>query len=145
MAQQQHYPATRYAPEPPVDLTAKAERERLSPSALKAFFNITAKWQVRDEDARRLLGGVSNGPFYEMKRDPAKLLDADRLTRISLLIGIFKALNILYSEKLADAWPALPNANRIFAGATPLEYMARGGLAAMTTVRRLLDARRGGM
>jgi hypothetical protein len=145
MPQPQHYPDTRYAPAPLVDLTAKAERERLSPSAIKAFFNIMAKWQVRDEDARRLLGGVSNGPFYEMKRDPDKVLDADRLTRISLLIGIFKALNILYSEKLADAWPGLPNANRIFAGATPLDYMERGGLAAITTVRRLLDARRGAM
>jgi len=145
MPRPQHYPETRYGPSPLVDLTAKAERERLSPSAIKAFFNIMAKWQVRDEDARRLLGGVSNGPFYEMKRDPDKVLDADRLTRISLLVGIFKALNILYSEKLADAWTGLPNTNRIFAGATPLDYMARGGLAAMTTVRRLLDARRGGM
>src|SRR5258707_312406 len=99
MPQPQHYPETRYAPSPLVDLTAKAERERLSPSAIKAFFNIMAKWRVRDEDARRLLGGVSNGPFYEMKRDPNKVLDADRLTRISLLVGIFKALNILYSEK----------------------------------------------
>ena len=145
MPQSQQYPDTRYAPAPLVDLTAKAERERLSRSATRAFFNIMATWEARDEDARRLLGGVSNGPFYEMKRDPDKVLDADRLTRISLLVGIFKALNILYSEKLADAWPGLPNANRIFAGATPLDYMARGGLAAMTNVRRLLDARRGGM
>jgi len=145
MTQRQHYPATRYAPAPLVDLSAKSERERLSRSAIKAFFNIMEKWQVRDEDARRLLGGVSNGPFYEMKRDPDKVLDADRLTRISLLVGIFKALNILYSEKLADAWPGLPNANRIFGGATPLDYMARGGVAAMTNVRRLVDARRGGM
>ena len=145
MPQPQQYPDTRYAPAPLVDLTAKAERERLSRSAIRAFFNIMARWEVRDEDARRLLGGVSNGPFYEMKRDPDKVLDADRLTRISLLVGIFKALNILYSERLADAWPGLSNANRIFAGATPVDYMARGGVAAMASVRRLLDARRGGM
>jgi hypothetical protein len=144
MAVPQHYPAGRYAPSPLVDLATKAERERLSPSALKAFFNIMGKWQVRDEDARLLLGGVSNGPFYEMKRDPDKVLDADKLTRISYLVGIFKALNILYSEKLADAWIQLPNANRIFGGQTPLAYMIRGGISAMEIVRRLLDARRGG-
>jgi len=144
MALPRHYPATRYAPSPLVDLSLKAERERLSRSALKAFFSIMATWAVRDEDARRLLGGVSNGPFYEMKKDPDRILDADALTRVSYLIGIFKALNILYSEKLADAWVQLPNANRIFGGQTPLAYMMRGGISAMEIVRRLLDARRGG-
>ena len=138
------YPVTRFEPSPLVDLSGKTERERLSPSAIKAFFNIMAKWKVRDEDARLLLGGVSNGPFYEMKRDPDKVLDADRLTRVSYLVGIFKALNILYSEKLADAWVQLPNANRIFGGQSPVAYMIRGGIGAMEVVRRLLDARRGG-
>jgi hypothetical protein len=144
MAFPQHYPTSRYAPSPLVDLSSKAERERLSRSALKAFFNIMEKWQVRDEDARLLLGGISNGPFYEMKKDPDKVLDADKLTRVSYLVGIFKALNILYSEKLADRWVQLPNTNRIFGGQTPLALMIRGGISAMETVRRLLDARRGG-
>lgn len=144
MAVPQHYPATRYAPSPLVDLSSKAERARLSRSALKAFFNIMDKWRVRDEDARALLGGISNGPFYEMKRDPNKVLDADKLSRVSFLVGIFKALNILYSEKLADDWVQLPNANRIFGGETPLAFMIRGGIGGMETVRRLLDARRGG-
>ena len=97
------YPATRYEPSPLVDLSAKAERQRLSPSAIKAFLNIMEKWNVRDEDARALLGGISNGRFYEMKKQPERTLDADTLTRISYLVGIFKALNILYSEALADA------------------------------------------
>jgi hypothetical protein len=60
------HPATRYDPSPVIDLASKAERERLSPSALKAFFNIVARWSVRDEDARQLLGGVSNGAYYAM-------------------------------------------------------------------------------
>jgi hypothetical protein len=138
------YPASRHLPGAPVDLTDRATRERLSGPGLKAFFNIMARWQVRDQDARVLLGGVTNGPYYQMKRDPNRLLDADRLTRVSLLIGIFKALHILYSEKLADRWVQLPNSNRIFGGATPLDYMMRGGLPAIHTVRRLLDARRAG-
>jgi hypothetical protein len=145
MAQpEQHYPATRYDPSPLVDLTAKAERARLSPSAVRAFFNIMERWSVRDEDARALLGGMTNGPFYELKKHRDRVLDADRLTRISYLVGIFKALNILYSEALADAWVSLPNANRLFGGGSPLDFMCRGGLPAMQAVRRLLDARRGG-
>ena len=138
-----HYPASRYEPSPLPDLAAKAERERLSPSALKAFFNIMAVWKARDDDARALLGGISNGPYYELKKKPRKL-DADTLTRVSYLIGIFKALNILYPTELADAWVQLPNTNRIFRGATPLDFMIKGGLPALQTVRRLLDARRGG-
>jgi Protein of unknown function (DUF2384) len=145
MAAAPAYPETRYEPSPLVDLSAKAERERLSPSAIKAFLNIMDKWGVRDEDARALLGGVSNGQYYEMKKKPERRLGADTLTRISYLIGIFKALNILYSEPLADAWVQRPNRNRIFGGETPLVYMMRGGLTAMQLVRRLLDARRGGV
>jgi hypothetical protein len=45
---------------------------------------------------------------------------------------------------VADEWVHLPNRNPIFAGDTPLAYMIRGGLPAMQTVRRLLDARRAG-
>jgi hypothetical protein len=140
------YPTTRYEPSPLVDLTSAAARERLSPAALKAFFNITEHWKVRDEDARALLGGVTNGPYYEMKKQPAgRVLDADKLLRISYLVGIFKALNILHGSALADEWVQLPNTNRIFGGSAPLAYMLRGGVTAMQTVRRLLDARRGGM
>lgn len=138
------YPTTRYEPAPPVDLSSRAARERLSPSALKAFFTIAARWGVRDEDARGLLGGVSNGPYYKWKKDPARTLDTDTLTRISYLVGIFKALNLLYGRSVADAWVRLPNANRLFGGRTPLAYMIEGGLPALQTVRRLLDARRGG-
>jgi hypothetical protein len=128
----------------PVDLAARDVRDRLSAPALKAFFNIMTRWKVRDEDARVLLGGVSNGPFYEMKRKPGRMLETDRLTRISYLIGIFKALQILHSRKLANEWVHLANSNAVFAGQTPLAYMMRGGLPAMQTVRRLLDARRAG-
>jgi hypothetical protein len=68
-------------------------------------------------------------------------LEADRLLRISLLIGIF---NMLHGEAIANRWMHLPNTNRIFGGRTPLAYMIEGGLPAMQTVRRLLDARRNG-
>ena len=138
------YPSTRHPVLAAPDLARRPERERLSAPALKAFFNIMARWKVRDEDARALLGGVSNGPFYEMKRDPDRVVDVDRLTRISYLVGIFKALHILHGETLADEWIQLPNRNPIFAGQTPLAYMVQGGMPAMQVVRRLLDSRRAG-
>lgn len=144
MAQAERYPVSRYRVDRPPDLTSRTARERLSAPALKAFFNIMARWKVRDEDARALLGGVTNGPFYEWKKNPERLLDTDRLTRVSYLIGVFKALHILHGRALADEWVHLPNRNPIFGGDTPLVFMIRGGLPAMQTVRRLLDARRAG-
>ena len=125
------------------DLSTRETRERLSPAALRGFFSIMDRWQVRDDVARQLLGGISNGTFYEMKRDASRVCSADELTRVSYLIGIFKALNVLNGEALADAWMQLPNTNRLFGGGTPLDYVARGGIPAMDQVRRLLDARRG--
>ncbi len=138
------YPSTLY---PPVDfpnLSDAEDRRRLSQAAMRGFLNIMKHWSVRDEDARVLLGGVSNGTYYQWKQGSAKLLEQDRLVRISYLIGIFKSLNLLFSPRLADKWVQLANSNEIFSGRTPLEYMLRGGPQAMDMVRRLLDARRGG-
>jgi hypothetical protein len=130
--------------EKPADLSSKDVLKRLSPSAVKAFLKIRGLWELRDEDARQLLGGMSNGAFYELKKKARVTLDQDRLTRISILTGIFKGLNILYSKKLADGWIQLPNENPMFEGETPLTYMIKGGLPAMLRVRQLLDSRRGG-
>lgn len=129
----------------PADLSNKDVVKRLSPSAVKGFLKIAALWELRDEDARQLLGGMSNGAFYELKKTGSRSLDQDRLMRISLLTGIFKALNILHGKKLADHWVHLPNTNPMFGGETPLAYMIKGGMPAMLRVRQLLDARRGGL
>jgi hypothetical protein len=139
------YPDTRYAAPELIDITSPQERKRLGPSALKAFFNIVKCWDLRDDDAMRLLGGMASSTYYAMKKSPRRVLDPDTMLRVSYLVGIFKSLNILHSKALADRWITLPNRNPIFHGTTPLEYMIRGGIPAIQVVRRLLDARRGGI
>jgi len=139
------YPSSRFEPAPVVDLNARPVRERLSASALKGFFKLARAWKLRDEDACVLLGGVSSSSYYEWKKKPDRVLEVDRLTRISYLVGIYKSLHILYGDKLADQWVHLPNRNVLFGGRTPLAYMMEGGLIAMQAVRQLLDARRGGV
>jgi hypothetical protein len=134
-----------YSFEVAANLADPATRARLSPAGFKAFLRIMEKWAIKDPDARELLGGASSGWFYQFKSlKGTRALGQDMLMRISLLIGIYKALNILYSRKLADAWMTLPNTNPMFAGATPLEYIKRRGQPGMISVRQLLDARRGG-
>jgi len=138
------HPLAGFSADPVADLSSREVQERLSKSAIAAFFKLAQAWELRDEASRRLLGGISNGMFYQLKHGRRKTLDQDKLTRISLLIGIFKALNILYSGKLADSWVSLPNSNPVFAGEAPLAYMTRGGVPALMRVRQLLDGRRGG-
>ncbi len=127
-----------------VDLSRKENRARLSPAAVKGLVRIADHWNLRDDDTRVLLGGMSNGSFYTLKSRAGKTLDEDQLTRVSLLVGIFKALNILYSPKLADSWMTLANTNPMFGGDTPLNYVKKGGIPALIRIRQLLDARRGG-
>jgi Protein of unknown function (DUF2384) len=127
-----------------VDLSAKENRVRLSPVAIRGVLAIAKHWNLRDEDTRVLLGGISTGSFYGLKNRTTKTLDEDQLTRVSLLIGIYKALHILYSQKLGDAWMTLPNKNPMFGGDSPLKYLKSGGIPAFLRVRQLLDARRGG-
>jgi hypothetical protein len=127
-----------------VDLSSRDVQERLSRSAIPAFFRLVQAWRLRDEASRQLLGGVSNGVFYQLKQGQKKALDQDKLTRISLLLGILKALHSLYSRKLAETWVSLPNSNPMFQGEAPLAYMLKGGMPALVRVRQLLDARREG-
>lgn len=127
-----------------VDLSRKDNRTRLSPAAIKGLLRIAKHWKLRDDDTRGLLGGISSGSFYALKSRPTKLLDEDQLTRVSLLIGIYKAVNILYGQRLADAWMTLPNTNPMFSGDAPLNYVKKGGIPALLRVRQLLDSRRGG-
>ncbi|MGH9604970.1 MAG: MbcA/ParS/Xre antitoxin family protein [Terracidiphilus sp.] len=127
------------------DLTDAEERRRLSKSAIKVFVNIARKWDLNEAQARGLLGGVASSTFHAWKTQPkGKSLDQDTLTRISLVIGIYKALNIYFGEPWAGRWVTLANRGPLFAGHAPVEYMLRHGQPGMAEVRRMLDAWRGG-
>src|SRR3984893_17694 len=110
------------------DLTDVGTRKRLSSSAIVAFLEIAHKWDLKSNDAMALLGGVSSGRYFELKRRRKGALTQDELTRVSLLIGIFKALNILFNEKLANQWVSRPNSNPMFNNAPPLALLIEAGI-----------------
>lgn len=129
-----------YVFDPPPDLANAAERERLSSSAIKAFVNIAAKWSLSETQARGLLGGIASSTLHAWKAEPrSKKLDQDTLMRVSLIIGIYKALNIYFGKPWADRWVLLANRGSMFAGQAPIEYMLRHGQPGMVQVRRMLD------
>jgi Antitoxin Xre-like helix-turn-helix domain/Antitoxin Xre/MbcA/ParS C-terminal toxin-binding domain len=127
------------------NLTDKRERDRLSQSALRAFLNIVEKWGLNEIQARGLLGGIASSTFHTWKTEPrGKKLDQDTLMRISLIIGVYKALNIYFSKPWADRWVGLANRGPMFAGQAPIDYMLQHGQPGMLQVRRMLDSWRGG-
>ena len=50
------------------DLTDSATRKRLSPAAIEAVLKIAEKWVLKSDDAMLLLGGISNGRYYGLKK-----------------------------------------------------------------------------
>ncbi len=120
-------------------------RRRLSGPALRTFFNIAAAWQLSVLEQRALLGWPAASTFHKYKSGDHGTLSFDTLTRISLILGIYKSLQILYPEPaFADAWVRMPNSHEIFGGHPALWLMTEGGMDGLYRVRRLLDGRRGG-
>jgi hypothetical protein len=120
------------------------ERKRLSGPALRTFFRIAAAWQLSVTEQRALLGWPAASTYHKYKAGDHAALSFDTLTRLSLILGIYKSLQVLYpEERFADGWIRLPNTNALFAGAAPLTLMIDSGIDGLFKVRRLLDARRG--
>jgi hypothetical protein len=127
----------RIRPEPDV-------RKRLSGPALRTFFNIATAWQLSVNDQRALLGWPAASTYHKYKARDYGALSYDTLTRLSLILGIYKSLQVLYPDQpFADAWIRMPNSNPVFAGATPLSVAVNTGIDGLYRIRRLLDARRG--
>jgi hypothetical protein len=133
-------------PDIPADRrTDAAVRREMSAPAMRTFFNIADAWKLNVEAQRGLLGWPPESTFFKYKAGQPGTLSYDTLTRISLILGIFKDLGILYPEEdLAYRWVTLPNSNPLFGGRPALAFMIASGMDGLHQVRRLLDARRGG-
>lgn len=124
---------------------AEPDRGRLSATALKAFRRIVTHWDLTSQQAAALLG-VSVSTWERLKPESVvKTLSQDQMTRISALIGIYKALHLLFVDAMADRWPMLENTGPLFDRRSPVAAMIEGGIPHMLEVRRYLDAVRGGL
>ncbi|MCX7033239.1 MAG: MbcA/ParS/Xre antitoxin family protein [Arenimonas sp.] len=116
----------------------------LAGPALRAFFRIAAAWGLKNSEARRLLGDPPESTFYKWKKLQDGAPGRDVIERISYLLGIFKALELLFPDPTrADAWIRRPNDAAPFGGRSALERMLSGNVADLFVVRSYLDAQRG--
>ena len=109
--------------------------------ALEGFFKIMSLWNVENEEARIILGSPAVRTFFAWKKTPPAKLPEDTLRRIGYVAGIWKALQIVYSDpKLADTWISRPN--DFFGGQTPLRRLTAGDVTDLAAVRAYVDAAR---
>lgn len=143
MATMPGFAAAGYQFEAAPDLNKLETRERLSQSAMDGLIAVADEWQLSAEKVGDLLGGTPRSTLYKMKT-AAGTLRQDELTRISYVVGIYKALHILLPAEHADRWMTQPNDNFLFGGQPPIEYAIRNGIPGLQQIRSLLDAARGG-
>ena len=112
-------------------------------AGLTAFFSIAAEWELDNEQQRVLLGSPGRSTFFKWKKQLRGQLSRDTLDRISYLLGIYKALHILFDDSAAREWLRNANDAPLFGGRSPLDFMLGGSLVALADLRRYLDAARG--
>jgi len=73
-------------------------------------------------------------------------LNVDVLLRISAVLGIHGALQVLHAdERQGVAWLRTPHRAPVFGGKPPMALVTSGTQDGLLTVRRFLDAARGGL
>jgi uncharacterized protein (DUF2384 family) len=120
------------------------EPAQINAVVLKAYARIVDAWALSLKDAA-CLADMSESTWKRAKKpDFAGELTKDQLLRLSAVIGIYKSLELYFSEPLARSWFTRPNAGPLFGGHRPVETAIEGGLPQILAIRTYLDALRGG-
>jgi hypothetical protein len=128
-------------------MTEAAERIAATPAkvaiAMRAFFKIADAWQLTVEEGRQLLGQPGRATYFQWKAGRIGRVPLDVVRRISWLLGIWKALQILFPQsERADAWIRRPK--DLLGGQSALQRMLAGDVSDLAEVRTMLDHARGG-
>ena len=122
------------------DLKTRESRTQLA----RMIVQLLDHWQLNATDQSLLLGlsSQSRSTLARYRRGEPLADSADLLARAGHLLGIHKALRILFphDRDLAYRWVSAPN--RRFGERAPLEIMKQG-FEGLLAVRRYLDFERG--
>lgn len=128
---------------------SREDRARTSSPGLRTFREITDRFGLTEAERIAILGDPGRSTYHQWMKKAREhqplSLPLDTLLRISAILGIYKALTILFEdESQALVWLKGPHQGTLFAGASPMAYMLEGGHDGLMSVRRYLDAWRGG-
>lgn len=112
---------------------------------IKGIVRTAEAWSLSNAEAAALLD-VPSATWGRMKAGSYKgKLHQDKVTRASLIVGIFEGLRLLFHGPLAYGWPKTPNTGPGFNGKSPIQIMCEGGIPAMIKVRQHIDTLKGGV
>lgn len=142
--------AVTVAPASPGGPFSAADRRRLSGPGLRAFAAIADQWGLGETERMRMLGLPGRSTYFgwlaKARSGMALTLPLDTLLRISAVLGIHKAMRILFTDdRTALDWLRSPNDGPLFGGQPPLALAANGTQDGLLLLRRHLDAWRGGL
>ena len=123
-----------FTPTPVTDAEAEA--------MFRACLNLFQRWGVSDDQAGTILD-LPRRTFARWKAGDIGRIGRDGKARLSNLMGIHKALRILFTDA-AQGYRWIKAPNTAFDGASALQVMLGGELTDLMRVRRYLDAERGG-
>ena len=109
---------------------------------LSFFFGLMEKWGCSTTEQKVLLGSVGNTTYHKYKSLPEVHLNHNLMERISYLMGIHKALRIIFNNHhdRAYQWVSKPNQAAPFNGQSALQFMLSGRMTERADVRRYLDS-----
>jgi uncharacterized protein (DUF2384 family) len=127
---------------PPSTAQAHAITAPEAEAMARAVINLFQRWGLTDAEACTLLGGISPATYGRWKQGQMARIGVDLQTRLSLLIGIHKALRLLFTDSQRSyAWVKKPNA--ALHGKSALQVMLAGQITDLLRVRYYLDSVRG--
>ncbi len=109
----------------------------------RAIIALFGHWGVTDDQAAVLLGGLSTKTFRRWKKREYGNVGRDLADRMSMLLGIHKALRVIYSDT-DRGYRWISTASDVFGGQSALHIMLHGGSDDIRRIRTYLDAVRGG-
>src|SRR5690349_13529810 len=105
-------------------------------AGLRAFARVAELWHLSIAQQLVLLGIASRSTYFKWRKEREPKLPRDTLERLSYLLGIYKALQLLLPDAhAADSWIHKPNSAPPFGGASALERMLTGNVADLYVVR----------
>jgi uncharacterized protein (DUF2384 family) len=126
----------------PPGFAATAISDAEAAALFRAVVNLFRAWGLTDEQASTLLD-LPLRSYRRWKAGEPGRLDRDGRARLSNLIGIHKALRLIFRDRQRGyAWVKAPN--EAFGDRSALAVMLGGELTDLMRVRRYLDAERGG-
>ena len=128
-------------PTAPAPFSAAPITDEEAAAMFRATLTLFRHWDLLDEQAAMLLD-LPVRTFRRWKAGSPGRIDRDGKARLSNIMGIHKALRIIFSDpRRGYAWIKAPN--DAFANRSALDVMLGGELTDLMRVRRYLDAERG--